>query len=74
MYSSTVSVTSLLDAGGWSTPRLGRLTRGNEPLPVVLLRGWAPGSVLTGAGNLVPSRVRSPSRAAITNNDLYECF
>jgi hypothetical protein len=73
-YSSTLSVTSALDVGGWPTPSLGRLTKENDPLPVVLQGGWAAGSVWTGAGNLIPSRIRSPSRTAITNNDSYECF
>ena len=29
-YSSTLSLTSVLDGGGWSTPRPGRLTTGKE--------------------------------------------
>jgi len=29
-YSSTLSLTSALDAGGWSTPRPGRFTPGKE--------------------------------------------
>jgi len=35
MYSSNLSLTSALDEGGWSTPRPGRYTSGNEPVPIV---------------------------------------
>jgi hypothetical protein len=35
-YSSTLSLTSALDGGVWSTPRPGRFTPGKDPLPVVL--------------------------------------
>ena len=34
-YSSTLSLTSALDVGGWSTPRPGRLTSGKDPVPIV---------------------------------------
>ena len=33
--SSTFSLTSALNGGGWSTPRPGRFTPGNEPAPTV---------------------------------------
>jgi len=35
MYSFTLSLTSALDGGGWSTPRLGRFTPGKDPVPIV---------------------------------------
>ena len=35
MYDSTLSLTSALDVGGWSTPRAGRFTPGKEPVPIV---------------------------------------
>jgi hypothetical protein len=35
MYSSALSLTSLLDGGGWSTPRPGRFTPGEDPVPTV---------------------------------------
>jgi hypothetical protein len=54
MYSSTLSLTSALDGGGWSTPRLGFFTPGNDPVPVLQEAGWAPGPVSTGAENLAP--------------------
>ena len=50
--------------GGWSTPRLGRFTSGKGPVPIVLKAGWAPGSVWTGAENIVPTGIRSPDRPA----------
>jgi hypothetical protein len=34
-YSSTLSLTSALDGGGWLTPRSGRFVLGNDPVPIV---------------------------------------
>jgi len=34
-YSSTLSLTSALDGGGWSTPHPGRFTSEKEPVPTV---------------------------------------
>ena len=34
-YSSTLSLTSALDDGGWSTPRPGRFTPGDGPVSIV---------------------------------------
>ena len=34
-YSSTLSLTFALDVVGWSTPRLGRVTLGKDPVPTV---------------------------------------
>ena len=34
-YSSTLSLISELCWGEWSTPRLGRFTPGNDPVPIV---------------------------------------
>jgi hypothetical protein len=50
-YSSILSLTSALDEGGWSTPRPGRFTPGNDPVPIVQEAGWAPGPVWTGASD-----------------------
>jgi len=33
-YKSTFSLTSALDVGGWSTPRVGPLTPGNDPVAI----------------------------------------
>jgi hypothetical protein len=38
-YSSILSLTSVLDDGGWSTPRPGRFTPGQEPTAVLDGRG-----------------------------------
>jgi hypothetical protein len=35
MYSSTLSLNSALDEGGWSTPRPSRFAPGNYPVPIV---------------------------------------
>ena len=32
-YTCALSLTSALDGGGWSTPRLGRFTPGKDPVP-----------------------------------------
>ena len=34
-YSSTLSLTSVLDEGGWSTPCPARFTPGKHPVPIV---------------------------------------
>ena len=52
---------------GWvvnATPRPGRFTPGNDPVPTVQEGGWAPGPVRTGAENLAPIGIRSPDRPA----------
>jgi len=43
MFSSTLSLTSALDGGGWSTPRSGRFNPGKDAVEA----GWAPGPVWT---------------------------
>jgi len=40
MYNSTLSLTSTLDVGEWSTPRHGRFTPGKDPVPTVQEAGW----------------------------------
>jgi len=64
MYSSTLSLTSALDEGGWSTPRPGCFNPRKDPVPIVQEAGWASGSVWTGAENLAPTGIRSPDRPA----------
>jgi hypothetical protein len=49
---------------GWSAPRPGRFTPGNDPVPIVQEAGWAPGPVWTGAENLTPTGIRSPDLPA----------
>jgi len=63
-YSSTLSVTSALDRGGWSTPRPGRLTPGEKP-GAHCTGGWVdPGPLWTGAENLASTGIRSVDRPA----------
>ena len=64
MYSSALSLTSALDGGGWSAPRLGRFTPGKDPVPIVQESGWTSEPVWTGAENLAPTGIRSPDRLA----------
>jgi hypothetical protein len=52
---STLSLTSALDWGGWSTPHPG-------PVHIVQEAGWAPQPVRTGTENLAPPRTRFPDR------------
>ena len=61
MYSSTPHLILVLGGGGWSTQGPGRFTPKKAPLPIV---GWVPGRVWPGAGNLVPTGIRSPDRPA----------
>jgi hypothetical protein len=35
LYNATLSSTSALDGGGWSTPLSGRFTLGKDPVPIV---------------------------------------
>ena len=42
-YSSTLSLTSALDGGGWSTSRPGHFTPGKDPVPILQEAVWAPG-------------------------------
>ena len=64
MYSYTLSLTSTLGEGGWSTPRPGHFTLGKDPVPIVQEAWWAPGPVWTGAENVAPTWIRSPDRPA----------
>ena len=61
MYSSTLSLTSALDGGVWSTPLPGRFAPNKEPVSIVQT-SWAPRPVWTGAENLAPTGIRSPDR------------
>ena len=65
MHSSTLSLTSALDGGGWSTPLLGRFTPWKDQLPNVYEAGWAPRSVWTGAENLAPHRDSIPGPSSV---------
>ena len=63
MYSSTLSVTSALNGGGWSTPCPGRFT--SQVRDPILGCWWAPGDGLHGCGkSRPPTGIRSPDRPA----------
>lgn len=49
-YGSTLSLTSVLNEGGWLTPSPTRFTPWNVPVPT-MQDGWAPRSVWTSAKN-----------------------
>ena len=63
-YSSTLSLTSALAGGGWSTPRPGRFTPRKDPVPNVYETAWVAGPVWTGVENLAPIGIRSPDPPA----------
>ena len=54
--------------GGWSTPRPGRFTLGNYPVPIILEAKWALGSVWTGAEILASAGIRSTDRPALSKS------
>ena len=55
-YSCTLSLTSALDRGGWSTPSPGRLIPGKDPVAIVQEAGWDPGPVCTNKEKSRPHR------------------
>jgi hypothetical protein len=64
-YSSTLSLTSVLNGGGWSRPRPGRLPPGKRPGT-----HFTGGCVCcrTGAENLAPTGIRSPDCPACSDS------
>jgi len=48
----------------WLTPRAGRFTPKNEPVPLVQKAGWAPGPDRKGAQNLAFAGIGSTDRPA----------
>jgi hypothetical protein len=64
MYRPTLSLTSVVDGGGLSTPPPGHFTPGKDPVPIALEAGWAPGPVWMGAEILAFTGIRSPDRPA----------
>jgi hypothetical protein len=66
MYSSTLSLTSVLDRGGWSTARTDRFTSEKAPVPIVQEAGWTSGPVWT--ENTAPTGIRFPNRPACSKS------
>jgi hypothetical protein len=64
MYSSSLSLTLVLDGGGWSMPCPGHFTPGKDPVPIVQEDGWAPGLVRKGVENIPPTTIQSLDRPA----------
>ena len=65
MYNTSVSLTSALDGGRWSTPRPDSFSsRERDPVAIVEEIVWDPGPVWTGAENLDPTGIRSSDRPA----------
>ena len=64
MCSSTLSLSSALDEGGWLTSRPGRFTTGKDNVPFVYEAGLDPGPVWTGSENHAPNGIRSLDRPA----------
>jgi hypothetical protein len=66
-YSSTLSLTTALDGGGWSTPRPGRFTSGKETRYPLHRRLGGPQDR---SGRVLESHatgIRSPDRQAVTS-------
>jgi len=62
-YSSTLSLTSVLDECGWSTPRTGRFTPGRETRHPFYTRGWVgPTAGMDGRGKSRPPPPRFDPR------------
>jgi len=64
MYRSTLSLTSALDGGGWSTPRPGRFIPKKKPVPIEKEGRVSPRAVLDSCGKTHPQRIRSSDRPA----------
>ena len=63
--SSTLSVNSALDGGGWSTPCPGRFNPGKTRYPLYKRLDWSQGrSGQAGKKSHPPTRIRSPDRPA----------
>jgi hypothetical protein len=63
MYSSTLSLTTAVDGGGWLTPRHGRFIPGNETrYPLYRRLFGPPGPVWTIVENLASTGIRSQDR------------
>ena len=71
---STLSLTSALDGGGWSTPRPGRFSPRKDPVPTVQEDGWAPRPVWMGAENTTPPPRRIRSTGYTYSSNVFVSF
>jgi len=70
MYSSTLSLTSALDGGGWSMPRPGHFPHRERP-GTHCIGGWVGRRAgLEGCWNFHPTGIRSPDRS-VRSESLY---
>ena len=67
-YNCSLSLTSALDEGRWSTPRPSRFTPENIPIHIVREAGWAPGLVWAGEENVAHIEIRSQGRPGRTDH------
>jgi hypothetical protein len=73
-YISTLTLTSALERGRWSTPHLARFTlKERDPVPIVQETVWAPGPMWTDAGNLTPTGIRSQTVQTVASRYLGPC-
>jgi hypothetical protein len=63
-YSSTLSLTSAVDVGGWPTPRPGRFTPGKGPIPICMGFGGPQGRSGWVRKISPPNGIRSSDRPA----------
>ena len=70
-YSSTLSLASTLEGGGWSTPHSSCCIPGIDPVPIVQKTGWGPGWVWTDLENLAHTGIRSQDRP-VRSESLYQ--
>jgi hypothetical protein len=56
---------SVLGVDGCLRSRPGRFTPGNDSVPIVCEKRWAPGPVWTCAKNLAPAGIQSPNSQAL---------
>jgi hypothetical protein len=64
MYSYKPPLTSALDGVDWSTPRPGRITLTNDPVPLYRRLGGFPGPARSSAENITPTGFDPPDRPA----------
>jgi hypothetical protein len=73
-YNSTLSLTSALDGGGWSTPRRGRFTLGKTRYP--LYRRLGVPQARSGRARKIspPTGIRFPDHPARSESPYRQCY